>query len=469
MLSILDLLRERGLEPRKVKADEWSSPCPGCGGTDRFHCWPDRSDGGNGWCRQCEWKGDTIQFCRDFLGMEFKEACEHVGRDDKATAPTPRRTQAPKAAQVYQPTRPGLPPALWQQKAAELVAWAHAHLLRNTEQLAYLAGRGIDLDAVRFFRLGWNPGEQGRDIYRSRESWGLAEELKPDGKTPKRLWIPRGIVVPVFAPHEGTDMPVRIRIRRPKEHRTESFPEPYIMLAGGTSQTMVTDREARAFVVVEAELDGMLVHAACARELPGKVAGLALGSLAFKPDAATDELLQRALSVLVALDYEPVSPEQDKAKAATLARVMTWWTTRYERAERWPVPQGKDPGDAYTLGVDIGAWVASGLPPVLRLKDAETMTDGPFASAGAVSGGARFEVPGRLARAAKLLAEHMSEHGIVLRRSSGGGALLPVRGEATTLAAMEDVIFLMPDDLAKWLAEQGADEVTAEVLGVARG
>ncbi|MBU1042008.1 MAG: zinc-binding protein, partial [Proteobacteria bacterium] len=175
MLNILDLLREMNITPRKVTSTEWASRCPGCGGedkpgdpSDRFRTWPDGHAGGNAWCRGCEWKGDNIQFCRDFLNLDFKDACDHVGRAADKSVSTPRQVRAPSSPKVYEPVRPGLPSAIWLQRAAELVDWAHRMLLANPEQLSYLAGRGISLEGVRRFRLGWNPGQKGQDIYRPR-------------------------------------------------------------------------------------------------------------------------------------------------------------------------------------------------------------------------------------------------------------------------------------------------------------
>lgn len=469
MLHILELLREKGISPVKESASRWGSPCPNCGGRDRFRIWPDDRPGGSYWCQQCSLSGDNIQFCREFLGMDFKEACEHVGREVEKSPATPRQISVPRGSRTFEPARPGLPSKLWQQRAADFVAWAHKHLLGDPEQLAYLAGRGIGLETIERFRLGYNTGEHGQDIYRTREVWGLPEELKADGKTPKRLWIPRGLVIPVFAPQAGTQNPVRIRIRRPKEHLREGDSK-YIVLPGSTAHTLVTDVEAKAFVVVEAELDALLISQAMGAALPGAAGAVALGSLAHKPDAATHELLGKAMCVLVALDYEPVNPEADPKKAANLRRIYGWWPEHYPRAERWPVPQGKDPGDAYTAGVDIASWVTAGLPPVLRLKHVESVTDGPCASGGASGGRVVLDVPLALRRPVAELARHMAAHGIILRREVGtDGLLLPQGRAGSSPSALEEMIFLIPDDLAAWLKGLGLDEMTADMLEAGRG
>ena len=79
MMNILDLVREINLHPKRVSSTnggEYKSECPKCqAGTDRFCIWPNEGDSGRYWCRVCECNGDGIQFCRDFLGMTFQEAC----------------------------------------------------------------------------------------------------------------------------------------------------------------------------------------------------------------------------------------------------------------------------------------------------------------------------------------------------------------------------------------------------------
>jgi len=55
---------------------EYAGPCPFCGGTDRFRCWPTK---GRAWCRQCGWKGDAIQLLRDRDGLSFFEARRQLG------------------------------------------------------------------------------------------------------------------------------------------------------------------------------------------------------------------------------------------------------------------------------------------------------------------------------------------------------------------------------------------------------
>jgi 5S rRNA maturation endonuclease (ribonuclease M5) len=86
---IADLLASRGFILHKKTAKESSSPCPFCGGTDRFCIWPDDN---RAWCRGCGWAGDDIQFYIDKDGMSFKDAATKAGRTDKIKDSPPPKT-----------------------------------------------------------------------------------------------------------------------------------------------------------------------------------------------------------------------------------------------------------------------------------------------------------------------------------------------------------------------------------------
>jgi len=344
-MNTLDLALHK-VKLKKVsgtKGGEWQGPCPACGGVDRFHAWPNQNDGrGSYWCRSCEKAGDNIQFLRDFEGLSFKEACDKLN----ITIPEsparcrfePKQTGKPE----FTPDK-HIPPAdIWQEKAEKLIQSSRDNLAKNSETLFWLSNRGIGRETAENFRLGWIPGEDGKDIYRARKAWGLPEILKEDGK-PRALWIPRGLIIPYII--DGIIH--RIRIRRP-----EGEPR-YYVIPGSSMATMIIERARRAFVVVESELDAITV--AAHNNLAGAVA---LGSVSAKPDAETYGILQDALQILVAIDYDDAG-----------AKAMKWWQEQFDRCDRWPVPQGKDPGDAYKLGIDLDQWIKTGLLPVLTMND----------------------------------------------------------------------------------------------------
>jgi len=215
-------------------------------------------------------------------------------------------------------------------------------LQKNAEALSWLADRGISLETAVNYRLGWNQGEKGKDIYRPRKSWGLPEEMKENGK-PKMLWIPVGLVIPYII--DGVIC--RLRIRRP-----EGEPR-YYVIPGSSMGTMLLGRERRAFVIVESELDAIAVY-----EGNTYAGAAAMGSASAKPDAETYSVLQESLQILNTLDYDTAGQKQ-----------VNWWGENFERCDRWPVPQGKDPGEAIKMGTDLNSWIKAGLPPALTMDD----------------------------------------------------------------------------------------------------
>jgi hypothetical protein len=350
-MNVQELLERAGIQPKKVsntKGGEYHSPCPGCGGEDRFHVWPEQNHGkGSYWCRSCGKGGDNIQFLIDFENLSFVEACEQLGRPlpESRALKTPTFPQNKKA---FEPSVYSDPDNTWCTRAGKFVEWSHNHLMQLPDQLAWLAQRGISAETAKRFQLGWNPGEKEKDIYRPRETWGLTPETKEDGK-PRKLWIPIGLVIPNFA----ADNVTRIRIRRPDPI---TFGPRYYVLPGSSMATMripcAADGGDRfswsVYVIVEAELDAIAVWQAA-----GKASGVvATGSAQTKPDQETFKVLDNCNIILNALDF-------DKAGATA---AWNWWAATFPHSERWPVPEGKDPGEAYKAGVDLRTWVLSGLP-----------------------------------------------------------------------------------------------------------
>jgi DNA primase len=331
------------------KGGEYHGACPGCGGNDRFHVWPEQNDGqGSFWCRSCGKGGDLIQFLMDFCGKNFPEAAQIAGKElaeeDQYRAPKPPKDKTAAGWTPVDAADLDARTGLWKEHAARLVGWAHNQLMKNPEMMAWLIARGIDKDAMTEFKLGLNTGKDGKDLWRPRESWGLPTFLKENGQK-KRLWIPRGLVIPYIIDNEI----IRIRIRRFGNEEPR-----YFVLPGGASQVMVLGTDKKAHVVIESELDTIMVFMKV-RDLG--VGAIGLGSSHTKPDAETDEILKKDLCILNALDF-------DRAGATA----YNWWKERYARCERWPVASGKDPGEAYQAGVDIREWIRLGLPPVMTTK-----------------------------------------------------------------------------------------------------
>lgn len=342
-MNVLDLAQKKVVlkKAASTHGGEWQGPCPSCRGKDRFHVWPNQDDSGRYWCRGCRKAGDVIQFLIDFEGMTFRQACEELRIDIPERHARPS-FDAPRKIPEFQPWTPAPPADLWQEKAEKFIAWSQGNLGKNAEVLAWLAARGINEQSVEDYRIGWNHGENGKDIYRARSAWGLPEERRDDGK-PKALWIPVGLVIPYI--RDGVIHRIRIR--------TQDAERRYIVLPGSSKSAMLLGRDRRAFLVVESELDAIAVMTN--NELAGSVG---LGSVSAKPDADAYEVLRGALQILVCLDYD----EAGKKETA-------WWKEHFPRCDRWPVPRGKDPGEAYAMGTDLDRWIKMGLPPAITIDD----------------------------------------------------------------------------------------------------
>lgn len=363
-MTILDLLNQRGLKPIKVSGThggEYAAPCPGCGGRDRFRAWPEQQgrgcDGGTWYCRGCNQGGDCIQFFRVFDGLGYRDACAALGIEAQTSIRSLSLPKGTKKEPFTPQDKVTLPPEQWRKHAGKLVDWAHIRLLADVERMAGLARRGLPLDAVVTHRLGWLPGEEGRDCYfRDRAAWGLPQSLDARGRN-KPLWIPAGLVVPALG---ATGAVMRMRVRLPEESRARFNPDmKYAVIPGSSMHPLLLRPHCRAFVVTESELDAMACAAAA--EWAGlDVGALSVGTNVGKPDVAAHAALKQAQCILVALDFD--APKADGTRPG--AQGYKFWAETYPLAKRWPVPQGKDPGEAAEQGVDLSVWLRAGLPPV---------------------------------------------------------------------------------------------------------
>jgi hypothetical protein len=366
-MTLLELAQSK-VPMRKVTANEWHGPCPSCGTKHSNPAFSDRfsvkikADGEDRWyCRDCG-NGDAIAFLMQFEGLSFPAACKTLGKP----LPENEEYQAPHfrspAAETFQPRTVAAPADLWREHAEKFLAWTNQQLIDLGEgpgtPLHYLAGRGINKETAIAQRLGWNPGEKGKDCYRAREAWGLETVMKGDKK--KKLWLPIGLVIPF---HVGGILR-RLRIRIPKERRTAEFSTPYYIVPGSAMDTFVCGENAKAYVITEAELDAILV----AQEAAGLSVGtMAMGNDSAKPTDAAHAMLAASLHISNALDYDFCQGSASNPGGVA----WLWWKKHFPQAERWPVPAGKDPGDSYQAGINIREWVIAGLPPVLTLPPKE--------------------------------------------------------------------------------------------------
>jgi hypothetical protein len=336
-MNVLDLYQHDGHHAKREASTgngTWGGSCPGCGGTDRFRLQPhfsgiDWHEGGRWSCNQCHPKwSDAPGYLMTFHRMTYLDACRELGIEPKGR----QEFQASASRPTWKPREAAPPPSRWQEKAAEFVGSAEKNLWEDNGAgtSAYLEDRGLSRNFIKWARLGWNPKEKF-DAY---ENWGLIPE-RNEKDNPKKVWLPAGIVIPVFG---GDGQVLRVKIRRSEP---DAAPK-YIAITGGAATSFMVLGDAIAVIVVEAELDALLLY----QEAGDLATMMAAGAAQYKPDAGAFDKLKAAPVVLVALDAEQSGYTAWK-----------WWRENLPNARFCPVPVGKDPTEAHQQGVDLRAWI----------------------------------------------------------------------------------------------------------------
>jgi DNA primase len=270
--------------------------------------------------------------------MSFKEACDYLG----CKLPTNfRRIAGYKLAShkpkpQWEPMKMTTPSDQWQSMARKYLEEAVYNLWAATGRrwLGWLKEiRGLNEATIKTYKLGLQP----IDRWEKRESWGLEQVLKDNGK-PKQLWLPEGLVIPYFI----YDQISQLSFRRKK---SAGGPR-YFHLDGSHSHPMVLYPERDIVIVVESALDGFLLG-----QEAGDLAGVViLGSAQVQPDKELVTLLRRRRLILLALDAD-----------AAGARHHRWWLEQFPNSRRWPPIQAKDPGEMLQRGIDLRLWIEVGI------------------------------------------------------------------------------------------------------------
>lgn len=362
-MNILTIVQDYGLSPKKHSTSnggEYCSPCPRCGGDDRFIIQPNHK-GGRYFCRQkdsCGTSGDAIQFLIDFTGKSFKEAADYVGKQLEDRPFTRRRHSHPIKVEDSGPfmevSEKLIPEERWRQQASAAVGAAHEILLENEERLKWLAARGIDMDAVKFFKLGWIENPK----FYSLKKWGLPEELN-EKQNAKKLWIPKGYLIPQWN-LEGRLTMLQVRM----DELLPNNKMRYYPVKGSTVTPMIIPPEPSlppertAWLPVESRLDAIMV-ASHAGDILGT---MAQGSNSANPCAEGIKLLDASPLILYGMDY-------DEAGLSSFKK----WRKRFKTTKLWPVPEGGDPGEyVQDHNGDIREWILAGLPPGLQITRKKT-------------------------------------------------------------------------------------------------
>lgn len=346
LLASVDLLAEIQADtPLKKVATtnggEWAGPCPGCGGRDRFRVWPTPREGRPGyWCRDCGKKGDALRYRIDFHGDTFPQAVAYYGGDGHAL-PGHRPTAPRPAARPAPAPDADMPGPAWQAKATAFVAEAQAALWGDTgtKARAYLHGRGLTDETIAAAQLGYCPGDAngGDQRYEPGQPWGLAAD--------KRIWLPRGVVIPATA----AGAVWYIKIRRP------AADPKYVHVAGGKPSLYLADKaqgKPDAFAA-EGEFDALLLW----QNVKDTADVFTLGSASGRLGGRWATYLLDTRRFWIATDTDEAG---DKAAKEWLALVGA-------KGQRVLPPggQGKDITDAWQAGQDLRAWALGCMAPAI--------------------------------------------------------------------------------------------------------
>ncbi len=354
-----DIAAKYGL---RKSGNRHTGPCPKCRGSkdsDKFVLFTD----GGFRCFACGFKGDRIKWLREMEGMSCREAHDAEGKDCSSSCPNygPCRNGEPvkRRPRSVRPQVGSTPDALaevaaahpgsaWRAWAGKMLEKTRQSLAKELDEIRWLESRGIGNAQVDQYQLGW----LAHDLRVNRLELGLPAE---EGKD--RLWVPGGLVIPIF---DGSGELHRLRIRRPPAAREKFLSDrKYVWIKGSGNLPMVLrpSGPARGAVIVEAELDAIAVAAA-----HQDVLVIALGTVAGGIDVKLRAELEKLPVILVALDADPAKDGKLGAGPASVKR----WRQSFRQARFWPMPAGKDPGDfVRDHGGDLRQWVESGLPPVL--------------------------------------------------------------------------------------------------------
>jgi hypothetical protein len=199
--------------------------------------------------------------------------------------------------------------------------------------------RGLNDITLRNYGIGYNPA----DRYEDRALWGLPPETAAQTGRAKRVWLPRGIVIPWII----DDQLWRVNIRRPT-----GVPK-YTGPAGSSNGLFNADKLYSAtnspgpVALVEGEIDAMTIDQWAGNLITPVATGSTAGS------RCTRWIAKLALAPLVLVAYDvDENGAGDKAAA--------WWLNVLPNARRWR-PLWSDVNDMAVDGADLRAWVRAGI------------------------------------------------------------------------------------------------------------
>lgn len=330
-MTILDYI------PTEIKLhhkghDEYESPCPFCGGTDRFviqaKVWETskgnlaRGVSGFWFCRQCKKRGDTLALLMELESLTYPEACEAVGyQSDRGKVRNQVFAKSRKVtiqgADVWRPSEEREPSTMWREVATQWLERCQRHIT-SPEAQNELQRRFLSQQQAHEMRLGWNPAT----AFLPSKSWGVDSD--------KDLVLPAGLVIPTFR-RSGLHA-LKVRRLDAELHKLagqgKSLPK-YHAIKGGGNGHYVSGSPGGVVLLTESEIDSKRASTIC-----GDVLCYLAIPAGTRPTRPEHDFLASSRRILIATDSDDAGH-----KAAE------WFCGQYPQAVRI-TPQGhKSTGD----------------------------------------------------------------------------------------------------------------------------
>ncbi len=286
--------------------------------------------------------GDVFTFYMAWKGVDFKTALAELAERTNVTSDAPVHLHGAKSELLPAPAAP-LP--TWCARAEQFVAWAENNLANHKGAQEYLEKeRGLSPETWRAFRLGYNPV----NLYDDPARWGLLTGGK-------KIWMPRGIVIPGFS----QEKPWYVKVRRPLPDQSldkyigewnsqDGLPDvKFGGPRGGVSCLFRLELPGTmpVLVLAEGEWDTMLLWEYC----PDFCDVATLGGAGNKMDALDLSFLTRYLAVLIVYDDDEAGEQAREYSAGLHAKF-----SRVKSIQ----PPAHDLTDFWKSGGNVRGWLA---------------------------------------------------------------------------------------------------------------
>jgi hypothetical protein len=309
---------QRDTRMSKKCAQEWSGPCPFCGGRDRFSVNLKRD----------KW------FCRGCGEGYWHDAIDYVcRRDNVSTAEAIKSLEGEQSSVKTRAPKTDIDRVKWISRGMRFIEDCH-HTLYSKEgrrALRYLHNRrGLTDQTIDAWRLGFNSVNR----YDQADVWG----------TKDNVWLARGIVIPCF--------PDRLRSIKIRRSKNDPGPGPnYIQVKGSKNwlfgaESFVNCMQAFLF---EGELDALLAWQ--------EWGGVGLGFGAFP---AGKNFSLQWFKYVVGIEMFFVAHDMDKAGRDSATKLAEF----SDRMIPISFPMGNDLGEFFEQGGNVFEWIYDSLGSV---------------------------------------------------------------------------------------------------------